>query len=437
MSKKMNLVTILSLFFLIFFVSCDDNTEVAEDGSPCSGITCSEHGECALTNEKAAVCICDNGYYVNGLNCVEDGTKITCEDIECSDNSSCEMNGETPQCICDENYHIKNNICIKDVDPCETNPCKESHKTVCEALSMEEGDYSCICDDGFTQTTNGCEELSEVKLRLMAANTTTGRYGFYQSDGIRIFQAIDPDVIMVQEFLYDGSIDTLVEKIYGAGCLSQKKCFYYRGDRSKPNGIISKYKIIDHGFWRDSGYSDRNLDWAIIDIPGNIELYAISVHLSTKGSEQVAPARMIATKIAAHKAANPGKYYYVVGGDFNGSTAVGGFTSSNAFDGSDPYPESEKCRTGKGSYKCTNTNHGRTKHYDWILESSNLSKFRVTTKLCKQNDKNDCLEYPKSLVFDTREYINKSDYILPAKLNDSSDEYMQHMSIIKDFIIKF
>ena len=426
-----NIFLILFVLSTFIFISCDNTN--SDDNAPCFDISCSDLGECGIDNDNNPVCICNSGYHSVGLNCIEDGVTPTCDNFSCPKNAKCELQNDTPKCICDNGYILDNNICIEEINACSDDPCTEENKTVCEVSGSS---YVCKCDSGYTETENGCEKLKNLHLRLMAANTTTGKYGLYQSDGIRIFQAIDADIIMVQEFLYKNDIEELVEKIYGKNCLSERKCYFYQGGRSKPNGIMSKYPIIDTGYWKDSGYNDRNLDWAIIDIPGDVELYAISVHLSTDGGEQTAPAKMIAQKIAAHKQANPGEYYYTVGGDFNGSTAVRAFGTNGAFVTSDPKPESEKCRRSKSSYKCTNTNHGRTKHYDWILESSNLSKLRVTTKLCKDNN-SDCLNYPKGLVFDTREYINKSDYISPARLNDSTDTYMQHMAIIKDFEIKF
>jgi len=45
--------------------------------------------------------------------------------------------------------------------------------------------------------------LGEVRLRLVAANTTSGTQQSYDpGHGIRIFQGLKPDVVMIQEFNY-------------------------------------------------------------------------------------------------------------------------------------------------------------------------------------------------------------------------------------------
>ena len=434
---------IAMMIFIIIFISCNE-TESVNITTACDNINCSNHGECGLNNDRSATCICDDGYYVDGINCLENGVEPTCENFACKEHSKCELRDGDPTCICETGYSSNGTLCVEDHNACTDNPCTQENKTKCELTSDS---YNCLCNDGYGLEDDGsCKKMEKYRLRLMAANTTTGRYGLYQSDGIRIFKGINPDVIMVQEFLYANKIDELVEKIYGINCLSEKKCYYYQGSRGKPNGIISRYKILKTGYWKDGGYGDRNLDWAIVDIPGDKDLYAISVHLSTKGSEQTAPARMIAKKIAEHKRTYPNKYYYVVGGDFNGTTAARAFTTEAAFSLSDPAPESENCRTGqirgegkKKRYKCTNTNMTRRKRYDWIMESLDLSQLRVATKFCNKDNPEDCISYPNSLVFDTREYTSDvmNKYFYPTRLNDSTDQYMQHMAIVKDFEIKF
>ena len=43
---------------------------------------------------------------------------------------------------------------------------------------------------------------TSLTFRVMAANTTSGNFPRYEAPGLRIFQALKPDVVAVQEFNY-------------------------------------------------------------------------------------------------------------------------------------------------------------------------------------------------------------------------------------------
>ena len=52
---------------MILWVGCDDNS-VSEKSQLCEGITCSDHGACALDQNSDPVCECDEGYIWEGDN---------------------------------------------------------------------------------------------------------------------------------------------------------------------------------------------------------------------------------------------------------------------------------------------------------------------------------------------------------------------------------
>lgn len=174
------------------------------------------------------------------------------------------------------------------------------------------GDTDTVSDSDTGET--GGPELSDdgesFKIRIVAGNISSGNYQSYDpGHGIRIFQALKPDVALVQEMNYgDNSSDDYKEfaqKTVGTN--------YYAVDSADyriPNGVVSKYPITSHGYWKDPNISNRALMWAVIDIPGSTDLFAISVHLHTSPSgDQVKAAQVIADEIGKLKSANPGRYY--------------------------------------------------------------------------------------------------------------------------------
>jgi nitrous oxidase accessory protein NosD len=57
------------------------------DGAgPCAGVTCSDHGQCAVVG-GAAVCQCDSGYHAAGLACEEDDVDCAAANVRCVDDT--------------------------------------------------------------------------------------------------------------------------------------------------------------------------------------------------------------------------------------------------------------------------------------------------------------------------------------------------------------
>ncbi len=266
-----------------------------------------------------------------------------------------------------------------------------------------------------------------LSVRAVAANVTSGNGQDYdEGHGIRILQGLKGDIVMVQEFNYKqntaANYREMVDKVCGT------ECSYSAGTGQIPNGIISKWPITSKGKWDDPNINNRDLDWAVIDIPGPRDILAISVHLHTSpSSDQVTAAQVIAKQVYTKMKSDPDKYYYIVGGDFNGPSAVsdsgfGKYSGTKIFYVSGPHPESED-----GDY---GTNASRSKQYDFVLADYDLHTFQTTVKYTN-------FSYPNGLVFDTREYsqseLNAS--FSPAQKGDSDSTNMQHMAIVKDFVI--
>ncbi|MBU1218325.1 hypothetical protein KKF34_15825 [Myxococcota bacterium] len=270
-----------------------------------------------------------------------------------------------------------------------------------------------------------------LQLRIVAANLTSENFQNYDpGHGIRIMQGLAADLILVQEMGYLSRSDT----DYRSFAMMLVGTEYYSIDSTAfqlPNGVVSRWPILESGWLDDPTLSNRELFWAIIDLPGPKDLFVFSVHLHTEPViDQVIAAQVIVDAVTAHKTANPGKYYYVVGGDFNGETSVSteGFGADGAFCISDPFPVDDN----GNRY----TNSPRNAHYDWILSDCDMSSSQVSTQY-ESRDGNDPLEYPQGHVFDTRLYTQEvlDEYFFPALTTDSAAFQMQHMAVIKDYIL--
>ena len=271
-----------------------------------------------------------------------------------------------------------------------------------------------------TDTPAESASTETVHLRIMAGNITSGNAQSYDpGHGARIFKGLKPDIVLIQEFNYKkGSISDFVKDTFG------DEFSYARGEGKIPNGIISRYPITSSGSWTSNMVSDRKWDWAVIDIPGDRDLLAVSVHLYTSGNTQeMGPLRaQIDKKIAKDNR----DYYVVMGGDFNQvnwSPIRSNFGSlftvgKNASD----FPIDQN-----GKYT---TNAKRVKQYDYLLCSTDFCKFETPTVIGSRS-------YPKGHVVDTRVY-SKADLaaIAPAQAKDSGATNMQHMAVVRDFEYK-
>ncbi|WP_426736623.1 lamin tail domain-containing protein [Myxococcus faecalis] len=263
------------------------------------------------------------------------------------------------------------------------------------------------------------DALANVRLRLMAANLSSGNGQDYDpGHGIRIFQGTDADIVMIQEFNYktDSAADLrgFVDTAFGPGFS------YYRESGAQiPNGIISRYPIIASGEWDDPQVSNRDFAWARIDIPGPKDLWAVSVHLLTaNASTRNAEAQSLVSRIQANI---PAGDYLVIGGDLNtGSRSESCFgTLSQVVTTASPYPAD---RNGN-----TNTNAGRNSPYDHVLVDSDLRPYQTAVVIGGSS-------FANGLVVDTRVYSPIGE-ISPALSGDSGASGMQHMGVIKDFLI--
>ncbi len=260
------------------------------------------------------------------------------------------------------------------------------------------------------------------RVRLMAANLTSGSNQSYADPGIRIFQGLRPDVVMIQEFKYAGSdagsgtdLRALVDTAFGTSFS------FYVDPRSGgiPNGIVSRYPIVTSGVWTDASVPDRAFTYAQIDVPGAIDLWAVSVHLLTTGATERATE---ATQLLGYVQSNvPPGAYLVIAGDFNtdAPTEQALTTLSAAVVIAPPYPADQSGNT----FSSINRNYP----HDWVLPSANLDARKTAATFGTTT-------LPNGLVFDSRVFAPLGD-VAPVLATDSAASGMQHMPVVSDFLL--
>ncbi len=302
-------------------------------------------------------------------------------------------------------------------NPCNPNPCTAGNKTICNSTF---GGYVCSCEPGYEDNGSGsCVKQKAAIMRLMSANITSGDQQTYQAPGIRIFKGLKPDIVMIQEFNYRPDLDPefafenitdFVKNTFGP------EFSFHRGSGSIPNGIISRYPIKDSGQWIQESYQNRQYEWARIDIPGDKDLWAISVHLLTTKDKREIEAEELAEYIKKNV---PKDVYIAIGGDFNTS-------SRNEY----VYDYLRDVVVIKGEYPDDqagneDTNRNRDKTYDGIYVDKDLHA-KETAAIVGDTS------HESGLVFDSRKFKPLS-AVSPVQYGDSNAENMQHMAVIRDF----
>lgn len=272
--------------------------------------------------------------------------------------------------------------------------------------------------DGTEPTTNA--PASTTTLRIVASNTTSGNLQSYDpGDGQRILQALKPDVALMQEFNYGNNSPEAIRSFVDA-TFGTEFSYYRETDKAQiPNGVVSRYPIITGGYWVDPQTSTRSFAYARIDIPGDKDLWAISVHLLTSGaSRRSSQATAIVNAIHANV---PAGDYVTIGGDFNTKSRTEGCvqTLGRVFKVTGPWPVD--------THNNGDTSSNRNDPYDWVLVSPALDALQTPAQVGG-------LSFPNGLVFDSRNFDPLAN-VAPVRRGDSGSSNMQHMAVVRDFAI--
>ena len=258
----------------------------------------------------------------------------------------------------------------------------------------------------------GAPARDDVVLTLATANLSDNATQAYGDPGIRILQALHPDVLAIQEFNYKlGTSQDLVQRLFGPDFHFARE----KGGARLPNGVISRYPIVAFGQWEDPYVGNRSLFWATVQIPGPKPLHVVSVHLVQNRAERRLPeARHLLELIRKQF---PEDDYVVLCGDFNvnsrDSTALAALTKW--------FDDSSQPADQQGN---KNTNASRNRPYDYVLPNPALAPYHVATKLGGQ-------KFPAGLVFDSRLW---NPLPPPAEWEDTARD-LQHLPVMKTFRI--
>ncbi len=267
------------------------------------------------------------------------------------------------------------------------------------------------------------DPTAQVRLRIMAANTTSGSQQSYPNPGpgVRIFQGLSPDVVLIQEFQVEGSLDAWVDDVFGTDfdhCIEEVD--------GLPNGIVSRFPILQCGEWDDPFMLNRDFSFARIDLPGDLDLWAVSVHLkASSGSSNRQRRKNEGLELVERiEAEVPLEDFLVIGGDFNTQNR-----DEEVLDVLRRVVVVEAPFPGDDSSD-GDTNSSRRKPYDWVLVDDDLEPFEVAVITGDR-------QFDDGLVFDSRSYSQDEldAAFSPVRQGDSGAPQMQHMAVVRDFLI--
>lgn len=261
-------------------------------------------------------------------------------------------------------------------------------------------------------------------VRIVAANLTSGSRQSYSPDngnhsnpegaGARILEGLKPDIVLIQEFN-----TSVPARQWVNATLGEKYSYFQEESAQIPNGIISRFPIIESGEWDDPLQENRDFVWARIALPDGSRLLAISVHLSAKkGEMRTEEARALVRLITAN--AKSGERV-AIGGDFNLRDL-----SENALAelGRVVAIPTDLPSDGSGNF---HTNSPRNRPYDWVLVDPATQRLCCPVKISG-------MEFSSGLVFDSR-IFEPLDAVSPVQAGDSAAPQMQHMAVARDFLL--
>jgi endonuclease/exonuclease/phosphatase family metal-dependent hydrolase len=259
----------------------------------------------------------------------------------------------------------------------------------------------------------------DTRIRVVAANLTSGNQQSYDpGHGIRILRGLAPDVALVGEMNFgtdsQADIRAFVDQAFGP-----EFQFTRQDGVNIPCGVVSRFPIVEAGVVDDPTLRDRDFSYARIDVPGERDLWAVSVHLSGASSTNRATAATALVNFVSARV--PTDDLLVVGGDFNTRSRTETCVQrlDQVVETAGPFPIDQRGEE--------NTNGPRSEPYDWVLADPDLDALEVPTAIGGQ-------EFADGLVFDSRVYQPLSD-VAPAQAGDSAATNMQHMAVVRDFVI--
>jgi endonuclease/exonuclease/phosphatase family metal-dependent hydrolase len=270
----------------------------------------------------------------------------------------------------------------------------------------------------------GLASAEPISIRAIAANLTSENKQSYSPDngnhsnpegaGARILKGLKPDIVMIQEFN-----TTIPKRQWVNETFGEEFCFISEDGMQIPNGIISRFPMLESGVWDDPVLNNREFVWAHLRLPGNKDLWVISVHFHSKGeASRATQAKALMGNVIKNI---PKDAMLIIGGDLNtASIREKGLQELSAIVNIPENPPTDQ-------YGVNMTNANRNRPYDWVLTSAPLTKVEIPTIVAGQN-------FLHGLVFDSRTFTPLND-VPPVLAGDSGVPNMQHMAVVRDFLI--
>lgn len=263
-----------------------------------------------------------------------------------------------------------------------------------------------------------------LQIRIVAANLTSDNKQAYSPDngnhsnpegaGARILKALKPDVVLIQEFN-----TTVPQRQWVNQTLGQEFFFMREEGMQIPNGIISRFPIIESGVWDDPVLNNRDFAWAHLRLPDQRDLWVVSVHLHSKGEASRVKQATALRDFVRGKV--PKDAMLVIGGDLN--TRSTGEKCFPVLAGVVEIPVTPPADAGG----IIHTNAPRNRPYDWVLVNKPLQAVEIPVRVAEQ-------EFSHGLVFDSRVFEPLAK-LPPVQKGDSGVPFMQHMAVVRDFRI--
>lgn len=268
----------------------------------------------------------------------------------------------------------------------------------------------------------GIARAEPLALRVVAANLTSDNQQTYSPDngnhsnpegaGARILKALKPDIVLIQEFN-----TTVPARQWINQTLGEDFGFMAEKGMQIPNGIISRFPIVESGSWDDPVLNNREFAWAHLRLPEKRDLWVVSVHLHSKGDSSRATQSAALVKFITENV--PKDALLIIGGDLNTRT-----TEESCFKQLAAVVVIPEKPPADQNGDIT-TNRPRNRPYDWVLANPRLEKSAVPVKLADR-------EFPHGLVFDSRVF-EPLEKLPPVQKTDSGLPMMQHMAVVRDF----
>jgi endonuclease/exonuclease/phosphatase family metal-dependent hydrolase len=260
------------------------------------------------------------------------------------------------------------------------------------------------------------DAFSVLSANLVSGTVVVNGETAYDDAGQNLLKALCPDVVAIQEWVVTNSFAQFVTDNFGAD-------FYYVTDgttglNALPNGIISRWPIVDTNIWDDAvGYREHL--HAEIDLPGSKNLNIVSVHLDagdTAGdiANRILGARNLTNAI--EQAGFAAGDYLLIAGDLNTTNRSATELSVLTSIVSDAYKPTDKAGNEE-------TNPSKARPYDYVLPDSALEVQYVGMSY-------NGTSFADGLIFDTREW---GDHQYPALGSDSDAQNLTHSPVVKVF----